>query len=606
MHHLVTPIVELQKRFKMKQFWDTPLLVSGGVILGFLELVTITALIPLMLLILDPENAVKGRVLGFLYRQVKSETVAEFAILLALFILMLLCLKVIFNIVLWKFEFYILGKWQGRMNNEMLNAILYARYDNLYKYPSTEVTNVFLVAIPYITTHYLYDIITLLRTFMLTLIFTVFAMIINFTASIIVFMVGVVMVGLFAFFRRKHNTRLGKASREIQEKLLSYVQMIILGIKEVKISLKEKYFAKHLQQLLRRNSKVGLDLLLMQNLPSLFAEFIALFVILVTFIVLILLVQDIQDAVIQISILMFLGMRFIPLMSRAITSLSWINSSLPMIEKVLELYDDVVVDGEKPQNTHVIPLAFNDRLVFENVSYHYIKDSENAALENISLQIEQGQHVGIVGPSGSGKSTVIHIIMGFLQNYQGHFAVDGALINNDNVVAMRQMISFVDQHPFLMDDSYLANIAYGEELENIDEAHVRKQLEKVGLLDHVLLSEHGLHTNIGENGRFLSGGQRQRLVIARALYRQAKILILDEASSALDMDSEAELTSLLESFKGEITIISIAHRLSTLKHCDKLLFMEKGSVVGQGTFSELHKNNETFKRYVKQSNIEIT
>ncbi|MCH9845764.1 MAG: ABC transporter ATP-binding protein/permease [Alphaproteobacteria bacterium] len=581
-----------------------PVLLLGGIVIGALELVTVTALIPLMLLILDPVNAVKGRVLGFLYNHSPADTINEFAILVAFVIMVILCCKIILNVMLFKIEFYIVRKWQEKITYKISKAILYARYDRLQQYVSTNIMNNMENGISNVMKHYFSEMIVVLRMFILALLFTSFAMIVNFTASMIVFGFGLVMVGCFTYFRRKYLQNLGKKMRIIAEQKLSLLQLMILGIKEIKVSLKENYFLRKYYNIIQKSAKLELDLLFSHNLPTLFAEFIALFVILSTFVVLIMLSNNIQAAVIQISILMFLGMRFIPLMSRSMTALGWISSTHNYINKILALYDDLSTDGEIIPAV-IKPVQFNKHLRFDNISYHYDKDKKNAALSNVSLQIEKGQHIGIVGPSGSGKSTVIHIIMGFLQNYQGNYYVDEQKITADNVLALRKLTSFVDQHPFLMNDSYLANVAYGEEPDEIDEEKVREQLQKVGLLEHVMKSKDGLNSNIGENGRFLSGGQRQRLAIARAFYRQSQILILDEASSALDMDSEAELTALLNSFKNDITIISIAHRLSTLKHCDKLFFLTSGQIAAQGTFRELYKNHAIFKRYVKQSNIDI-
>ncbi len=605
MFSIFKPFREFQQRFHFCRWFDVPILLLGGVIIGILELVTVTALIPLMLLILDPENAVKGRVLGFLYRHSPADTINEFAILLALAIMVILCCKIIITIVSFKVEFYIVRKWQEKITAQISNAVLYARYDRLQQYVSTNIMNNMGGGISNVMQHYFSELIVVSRMFILSLIFTSFAMIINFTASMIVFTFGLVMVGLFTYARRKYLKNLGEKLRKVDEQNLALLQLMILGIKEIKVSLKERYFLSKYQHVTRNNAKLGLDLLFSHNLPTLFAEFIALFVILSTFIVLVAFSNNIQDAVIQISILLFLGMRFIPLMSRSMTSLSWISSTHASINKLLALYDDLSTDGEVIADV-IKPIHFTKQLKFDDVSYHYDSDTKNAALSNISLQIEKGQHIGIVGPSGSGKSTVIHIIMGFLQNYQGNYYVDGQNIIADNVLALRKLTSFVDQHPFLMNDSYLANVAYGEEPDEIDETSVREQLQKVGLLDHVMKSKDGLYSSIGENGRFLSGGQRQRLCIARAFYRKSQILILDEASSALDMDSEAELTALLNSFKNDITIISIAHRLSTLKHCDKLFFLSQGEIAAQGTFKELYKNHAIFRRYVKQSNIDIS
>ncbi len=599
------PFREFQQRFHFCKWFDMPILLLGGVVLGILELVTVTALIPLMLLILDPVNAINGRVLGFLYRHSSADTINEFAILLAFVIMAVLCCKIILNLLLFKIEFYIVAKWQEKITHKISKAILYARYDRLQQYASTDIMNNISENINYVMQRYFSELIIVLRMFILALLFTSFAMIVNFTASMIVFVFGMVMVGLFAYFRRKYLRNLGEKIRIVSEQKLSLLQLMILGIKEIKVSLKEKYFLRKFDNITRKSAKLDLDLLFSHNLPTLFAEFIALFVILSTFVVLVTFTDNIQTAVIQISILMFLGMRFIPLMSRSMTALAWISSTYSYTRKLMTLYDDLSKDGEIVP-VEIKPVYFVKQLSFDNISYHYNKDKNNAALNHVSLQIEKGQHIGIVGPSGSGKSTVIHIIMGFLQNYQGSYHVDARKITADNVLALRKLTSFVDQHPFLMNDSYLANVAYGEEQDEIDEENVREQLQKVGLLEHVMTSKDGLHSNIGENGRFLSGGQRQRLAIARAFYRQSQILILDEASSALDMDSEAELTTLLNSFKNDITIISIAHRLSTLKHCDKLFFLTSGEIAAQGTFRELYKNHDIFKRYVQQSNIDMS
>ena len=197
------PFRDFQQRFHFCKWFEVPLLLVGGICLAILELITVTALIPLMLLILDPVNAVKGRVLGFLYQHSATDTVNEFAILLAIIIIVILCCKIIVNLALFKLEYYIVRKWQKKITAEISKAILYARYDNLQKYTSTDIMDNMSEGVKHVMQHYFSEIIIVLRMFILALLFTSFAMIINFTASMIVFAFGFLMVSGFAYFRRK-------------------------------------------------------------------------------------------------------------------------------------------------------------------------------------------------------------------------------------------------------------------------------------------------------------------------------------------------------------------------------------------------------------------
>ena len=224
-------------------------------------------------------------------------------------------------------------------------------------------------------------------------------------------------------------------------------------------------------------------------------------------------------------------------------------------------------------------------------------------LDHVSLDIEPGEAIGLVGPSGAGKSTLVDVVLGLLTPDAGDVLVDDwplASVRHQ----WQRMIGYVPQSIVLFDDTVRANIALGCASDDVDE----EQLEYVlGLaqLDQVVRSlPNGLDQVIGEGGVQLSGGQRQRLGVARALYGDPRVLIFDEATSALDQETEFKLTEVLDSVRGRLTTITIAHRLSTVRRCDRLCYLDRGHIVAEGTFEHLNAEIPGFTRMVELSRVD--
>ena len=218
------------------------------------------------------------------------------------------------------------------------------------------------------------------------------------------------------------------------------------------------------------------------------------------------------------------------------------------------------------------------------------------ALDGVSLSIPAGSTVGFVGPIGSGKTTSADVILGLLQSDSGSLLVDGEPIDDSNRVAWQRQLAYVPQHIFLTDGSVAENIAFGVRGDQIDMAQVREAARLAQLEEFVAGLERGFEERIGERGVKLSGGQRQRIGIARALYRNASVLVFDEATSALDGLTEQEVMSAIEGLQGQRTIVLIAHRLTTVKHCDTIFEFENGRVVRSGTYDELLATSERFRK----------
>jgi ATP-binding cassette, subfamily B, bacterial MsbA len=249
----------------------------------------------------------------------------------------------------------------------------------------------------------------------------------------------------------------------------------------------------------------------------------------------------------------------------------------------LERSVDLIEDGPNERSgSHAVERA-SGLIELDHVSLRY-GDEGNKALDDFSLRIERGETVALVGPSGAGKSSLVHLLPRFIEPSAGDVRLDGVALRDWNIDALRRQFALVSQDVVLFDDSVAANVALGAA---VDRDRVRAALRSANLLEHVDSMPQGVDSPIGHNGNQLSGGQRQRLAIARAIYKDAPILILDEATSALDSESERAVQSALDALMRGRTTLVIAHRLSTIEHADRVVAIEAGRLVEQGTHREL-------------------
>jgi subfamily B ATP-binding cassette protein MsbA len=269
-----------------------------------------------------------------------------------------------------------------------------------------------------------------------------------------------------------------------------------------------------------------------------------------------------------------------------------ITRGLAAIERGMELLDDSpaeqggshrVMGAASADSTGQASGRAQGHLVLSDVVLRY-RDDQAPALNGLSLDIAAGQTVALVGPSGAGKSSLINLLPRFVSPTSGLITLDGVALADWQIDALRRQFALVSQDVVMFNDSIAANVALGAE---VDPVRVRAALDGAHLLDYVAAQPQGMHTLIGHNGGQLSGGQRQRLAIARALYKDAPILILDEATSALDSESERAVQAALETLMRGRTTLIIAHRLSTIEHADRIVVMDAGRVVEQGPHASL-------------------
>lgn len=290
------------------------------------------------------------------------------------------------------------------------------------------------------------------------------------------------------------------------------------------------------------------------------------------------------------------GFRLVPSLTRFQTIMGQTSANMAYAERVVKEIDN----GKRHRASHERSLEGATlapdaaELEIDNIVYTY-PGADHPAVNGVSLTLPFGSTLALVGESGSGKSTVVDIMLGLLEPQSGELRVDGVPLP-EVIRSWRSRVGYVPQQVALFDSTIAHNVALTWRDDLIDEERVRTALRRAQLLDVVEARPGGIHATVGEGGMSLSGGQRQRLGIARALYAEPLVLIMDEATSALDTATEAAVTAAVDELAGDITIVTIAHRLATIRHSDKVCFMRNGEVVAHGTFEEVVAAEPDFAR----------
>jgi len=350
------------------------------------------------------------------------------------------------------------------------------------------------------------------------------------------------------------------------------------GAKDVKLLGRENDFLKQYSIHNRESSKVGRLNNTIQQLPRIWLELLAVCGLVA--LVLVMLAQGgaLETIIPKLGLFAVVTFRLMPSVSRLLNVMQSLKYCLPVIDilgKDLSLFTPENIEKE------VKISSFQNALELQHITYTY-PEVALPSLKDISLSIKHGESVGFIGTSGAGKSTLVDILLGLLPPDQGVVMVDGKDIR-ENLRGWQNQIGYVPQSIYLTDDTLLRNIAFGLSTEQIDNESVSKAIRAAHLADFIQSLPEGLNTVVGERGIRLSGGQRQRIGIARALYHDPSVLVLDEATSALDTATEKGVMDAVRELQGSKTIIIVAHRLSTIEHCDRLYRLENGQITSQGT-----------------------
>ena len=422
----------------------------------------------------------------------------------------------------------------------------------------------------------------------LTILFTLIVM---FTISPELTLFVILFIPISGFIISIIGKKLRKDSKEVQQQQSNFLSMIdetISGQKVIKSFLSESYFNQKFNSINKMLYKFSNKVINRKNLAGPFSEFMGILVIgvLVWFggkMVLI------NETISGTTFIVFMGLAYNILtpaknLSKSFYSIKKGNAAAERVFEIIEFQPD------NDSNRDQLLETFNDKIEFKNVDFSY---GQTKILDKISFSIKKGESVALVGSSGSGKTTIANLLNGFYNSNSGSISIDGMEISSITRDSLYKNISIVTQESILFNDTIMNNIRIGD-LDSMDEDIVNAAKE-ANAHEFIIQQIEQYDTNIGDYGGKLSGGQKQRLTIARAMLKSPSILILDEATSSLDSESEKKIQDAIDKLMLDKTSLIIAHKFSTIKKCDKIILIDKGRIVAEGTHDELINSNSSYK-----------
>ncbi|MEH6824416.1 MAG: ABC transporter ATP-binding protein [Motiliproteus sp.] len=424
--------------------------------------------------------------------------------------------------------------------------------------------------------------------------------------------------GLIQRLRHSYLMQLGQERIDADDERYNSFVDAVTGMKSIRVANANEFFVSRFDKASWKYSQLFPKFALLTNVPQHLMEILAFGGIILVVVAFVSSEQELGEFLPTLTLFALATYRLMPALHAIFNSAAQLSSALPVIEVIAK---DLALDTAPRPAPHAQPvnsdkvrantatfskdtypenLAFEKDIKLRKLGFHYT-NATTPALKNIDIHITKNSRVAIVGATGSGKTTIVDLTVGLLLPTKGTLLIDDQAVTAHNVSAWRDRIAYVPQDVFLYDDTVANNIAFGNR--NYDLQRV-KQAAHIAQLDDFVSDEleQGYQTMVGEKGIRLSGGQRQRIGIARALYRRCEVILLDEATSALDNVTEANMMAALDRERPNITVITVAHRLSTIRHYDRVYFLSHGQIVDVGSYNELYARNPEFKHMIDVSN----
>ena len=541
----------------------------------FLELLSFSLFIPLILALSG--NDKKDFISEFIYKQFEIQSSLELLMILFIVLIVVFFIK---NLII-SFCYYKQSKIQASIEQELsfkiFSSYLYADYIFHTKENSSKIIRDIMSEIGMFCRGFLNSVLIIFLEFFVFL--GIFSLLFFYAPKVSLYLSFYFLIISIVFFLifKKRIEKMG-VNRNINEKLrIKYIQQGIQGIKEVLIfNLQEiilKFFKGYNNIVINNLFMVGF----INKLPKLIFEFLSITILFVVFFINFRDGNDISEITYSLGIIIAGSYKLFPSMNKILQAVNTITYSKPAIKSLANiLFENKLNEKNKSLDNDKI-FKIENEIIIKDLNFKYETKNPNI-FENLNLKIKSGSRVGIMGATGSGKTTLVDLLLGLLKPLKGDILSDEKSIYKD-VVSWRSIIGYVTQAPYLMDDTVLNNIVFGAIHNEIDHEKVDKIIKITQLSKYIESSQNGLQTIIGERGVQLSGGQIQRIAIARALYRDLKILILDEATSSLDNTTRDKIIKEISDLNSNITIISISHDKKALSYCDDIYHLNEGSLI---------------------------
>lgn len=571
------------------------LLLSMVLIMAILDMAGVASIMPFMAVLAKPELVETNTLLQVAFIEANRfgiDTTEQFIFMLGVFVFVLLLVSLAFKALTTYAQLRFALMREYTIGKRLVEGYLHQPYSWFLARHSADLGKNILSEVQTVIFGAVYPLMTIIAQGAVVSVLLVLLVLIDPSLALTVGLTLATAYILVFKVTRRYLTRIGADRVKANRERFTAVSEAFGATKEVKVRGLEPTFIRRFSGPARTYVRHQVMAKMISQLPRFALEAIAFGGMLLVVLYLMTQKGGLASALPIIALYAFAGYRLMPALQQvynAATQLRFSGAALDSLRADLLSLQPAYEDASRET------IELHQAIILDNIQYTYPNASQ-PALKNLSLTIPAKSTVGLVGKTGSGKTTVVDLILGLLDAQEGSLDVDGRLINEKNRYAWQRSIGYVPQHIYLTDDTVAANIAFGVDTSKIDR-DAMERAAKIANIHRFVTDElpEQYETTVGERGVRLSGGQRQRIGIARALYHNPRILVLDEATSALDRLTEQAVIEAVNNLTHKITIILIAHRLSTVKICDTIFFLERGELEAQGTFDELLGANESFR-----------
>ena len=574
---------------------NTILLFIITLIMALIDMVGVASIMPFIAVLSNPDLIDTNVILNKIFQTsslfgVQSDQ--EFIFFLGIIVFIFLILSLVVKALTTYFQLRFVQMREYTIGKRLMDNYLHQPYSWFLNRNSSDIGKSILSEVGLIIGQGLSPLLNLITQCIVTFFIASLLLIVNFKLTIIVASILFIFYGLIFNLSKKFLNRIGHERVESNELRFKVISEAFGASKDVKLNGLEEIFVKKFSNPAKLFAKHQTSSQVLGKLPRFALEAIAFGGMLLVILYTISQSGNFANAIPIITLYAFAGYRLMPSLQLIYASSTMLKYATPAINS---LYNDFISLKTNNYNNDQSILKFNKTIALNNVNYSY-PNTSRTTLKNINLIIPSRSTVGLVGPTGCGKTTTVDIILGLLQPQNGTLKIDDQIITKENSRSWQRSLGYVPQQIYLSDDTVASNIAFGINKENI----IFEDLEsaaKIANLHDFIINElpNKYETKVGERGIRLSGGQRQRIGIARALYHKPKVLILDEATSALDNETEKVVMEAVNNLSKNITIIMIAHRLSTVSKCDTIFQFDKGELIAEGPPKKMFRNNNNTK-----------
>lgn len=538
---------------------------------GFMELVGISLILPFINVVINPDIIITNKYLAYIYYSLKIEDTTNFLIFLAFVLIVVYIIKNLYMLMVYYFQYKILYDAQKDISLQLIKFYIKQPYSYHLNINTSEMVRI-VTQDTLNCSHFLTNLFFFLTEYLVLILIISFLFFINkIITCVLIVLFFIVFWGIFKNLKPRLKI-FSINNQQYHSGMIKWIQQALGAIKDIKVLQKEQFFIDKYYDSSVKFTSAQKYFSFLQQFPRLFIESLVVCVILLVIIFFLFKGIDATSIVVQMAVFAMAAFRLMPSMNRMQGAINTLMYYKPAINVVYRDLKNTKKTGylEYDENKSI---DFKNEISVNNISYKY-PNTEKYIFNNVSFKIKKGTSIGFIGPTGSGKTTIVDIILALLNPTEGSITVDKVDIHK-NKKNWFPKIGYVPQFIYLTDDTIRNNILFYDDM-NVDEELLKTVIKQSQLEDFINSLPDKLETVVGERGIRLSGGQKQRIGIARALYNKPELLVLDEATSALDNETEKAVMQAIENLYGKITMIVIAHRLTTIEKCDNIFELKNG------------------------------